>query len=61
MAKVRDEAAKRADALNDRISEVSESLDNLEDKVKQEVIALDESFLALKDKHIEQSPFFKSK
>src|SRR4030042_474074 len=61
VAKVRDEAAKRADALSDRISEVSENLDSLEDKIKQEVIALDEAFLALKDKHIEQSPFFKNK
>ena len=61
VAKVRDEAARRADVLNDRISEVSENLDGLLDKVKQEVIALDEAFLALKDKHIEQSPFYKGK
>jgi len=61
VAKVRDEAARKADALNDRISEVSGDLDNLMDKVKHEVIALDEAFLALKNRHIEQSPFFKSK
>jgi len=61
VAKVREEAARRADALNDRISEVSENLDSLIDKVKHEVVVLDEAFLALKNKHIEQSPFFKSK
>jgi hypothetical protein len=41
----REEAARRADALNDRISEVSEKLDSLVDIVKQEVVALDEAFL----------------
>jgi uncharacterized phage infection (PIP) family protein YhgE len=61
VAKVKEEAAKRADALDDRIAEVSENLDSLVDKFKQEVIALDEAFLALKNKHVEQSPFFKSK
>jgi hypothetical protein len=61
VTKVKEEAARRADALDDRISEVSENLDSLADKVKREVIALDEAFLALKDKHIEQSPFFKGK
>jgi colicin import membrane protein len=61
VAKVREEAARRADALDDKIAEVSENLDSLVDKVKQEVIALDEAFLALKDKHVERSPFFKSK
>jgi flagellar biosynthesis/type III secretory pathway protein FliH len=59
VAKVREEAARKADALNDRISEVSENLDSLEDKVKREVIALDDAFLTLKDRHVEQSPFFK--
>jgi flagellar biosynthesis/type III secretory pathway protein FliH len=60
VAKVREEAARAADALGDRITEVSENLNSLEDKVKQEVIALDDAFLALKDKHIEQSPFFEN-
>ena len=61
VAKVREEAARRADALDDRIAEVSENLDSLKDKLKQEVVALDGAFLALKNKHVEQSPFFKSK
>jgi len=60
VAKVREEAAKRADALNDRINEVAENLAGLEDKVKQEVIALDDAFMTLHDRHVEQSPFFKS-
>lgn len=58
VARVKDEATKATDTLNDRISEVSEMLDSLEDKAKQEAIALDEAFLALKDRHLEQSPFF---
>jgi flagellar biosynthesis/type III secretory pathway protein FliH len=58
--KVRQEAARAADALSDRINEVSENLANLEDRVKQEAISLDEAFLALKDRHIEQSPFFEN-
>jgi hypothetical protein len=58
VAKVRDEAARAADALNDRINEVSERLDCFEEKAKQEAIALDDAFLALKDRHLEQSPFF---
>lgn len=61
VAKVKKEAAGRADILDDRITEVSENLDSLVDKLKQEVIALDEAFLALKNRHVEQSPFFKSK
>jgi flagellar biosynthesis/type III secretory pathway protein FliH len=60
VAKVREEAARRADALNARISEVAEKLDSLEDNIKQEVIALDNAFLALKDRHVEESPFFKN-
>ena len=59
--KAREEATRRADVLNDRIDEISENLDSLVDKLKQEVIALDEAFLALKNRHVEQSPFFKSK
>jgi uncharacterized phage infection (PIP) family protein YhgE len=58
VAKVRDEAAKAANTLNDKICEVSDRLDNLEDRAKQEAIALDDAFLALKDRHLEQSPFF---
>jgi F0F1-type ATP synthase membrane subunit b/b' len=58
VCQVRDEAARAIEALNNRISEVSEQLDSLIDKVKHEVIALDEAFLALKDKHVEDSPFF---
>jgi len=60
VAKVREEAARKADALNARIDEVSENLASLEDKVKQEVIALDDAFMTLHDRHVEQSPFFKS-
>jgi uncharacterized phage infection (PIP) family protein YhgE len=60
VAKVREEAARAADALGDRITEVSENLNSLEDKVKQEAVSLDEAFLALKEKHIEQSPFFEN-
>jgi colicin import membrane protein len=60
VAKVRDEAIRRADVLDDRISEVAEKLDNLEDRVKQEAVALDDAFLTLKERHAEQSPFFKS-
>ena len=55
---MRDEAARITDALSDRISEVSERLDGFEEKAKQEAIALDDAFLALKDRHLEQSPFF---
>jgi uncharacterized phage infection (PIP) family protein YhgE len=58
VAKVRDEAARADDVLNDRITEVAEKLDSLEEKAKQEAIALDGAFLALKDSHLEQSPFF---
>jgi hypothetical protein len=58
VAKVREDAAKAADALNDKICEVSERLDNFEERAKQEAIALDDAFLALKDRHLEQSPFF---
>jgi hypothetical protein len=72
VAKVREEAAKanealraelarNIDVLNGRIDEVAENLGSLEDKVKQEVIALDDAFLSLKDRHMEQSPFFSKK
>jgi hypothetical protein len=58
VAKVKEEAARKAEALDARIDEVVENLNGLEDKIKQEVIALDDAFLALKDRHMEQSPFF---
>ena len=61
VAKVRDEAARAADALRDRIQEVHEHVCNLEDMVKQEAIAVDDAFLALKERHLEQSPFYQSK
>ncbi|MBN1692738.1 MAG: hypothetical protein JW845_04190 [Dehalococcoidales bacterium] len=61
VAKIKEEATRREDVLDDKISEVTENLDALVDKVKQEVVALDEAFLALKNKHVEQSPFFKNK
>jgi hypothetical protein len=58
VAKVRDEAARVADSLSERIADVCERLDSFEEKAKQEAIALDDAFLALKDRHLEQSPFF---
>jgi uncharacterized coiled-coil DUF342 family protein len=61
VTKVREEAARAADALRDRIEEVHEHVCNLEEMVKQEAIAVDDAFLALKERHLEQSPFYQSK
>ncbi len=61
VAKVRDEATRVADALRDRIEEVHEHVCNLEEMVKQEAIAVDDAFLAAKERHLEQSPFYQSK
>jgi hypothetical protein len=61
VAKVRDEAARVADALRDRIQEVHEHVCNLEEMVKQEAIAVDDAFLAAKERHLEQSPFYQAK
>jgi hypothetical protein len=61
VAKVREEAARAADALRDRINEVHEHVCSLEDMVKQEAIAVDDAFLASKERHIEMSPFYQHK
>jgi uncharacterized phage infection (PIP) family protein YhgE len=58
VAKVREEATRGIDAANDRIAVIESDLQKLKDDVTQEVIAIDRAFLAAKDSHVEQSPFF---
>jgi hypothetical protein len=57
VAKVKEEAAKAVDTLGVRVSGIESELNTLKDKVSQEALAVDRAFLALKDKHIEGSPF----
>ena len=57
VAKVKEEAAKAVDTLGIRVSEIESELNNLKEKVSQEALAVDRAFMALKDKHIEDSPF----
>ena len=57
LAKVREEAAKALDTLGMRVSDLEEELNELKDKVKLEAFALDQAFVAAKDRHIESSPF----
>ena len=58
VAKVKEEAAKAVDTLGVRVSGIESELNALKEKVSQEALAIDRAFLALKDKHIEDSPFF---
>jgi len=57
VAKVKEEAAKAVDTLGLRASATESELNTLKEKVNQEALAVDRAFLALKDKHIEESPF----
>jgi F0F1-type ATP synthase membrane subunit b/b' len=65
VAQVRAEAARAAEALDNRISnletEIKRQINTLEEKVTQEALALDTAFLTLRNEHIEESPFLKSK
>ena len=57
VAKVKEEAAKAVDTLGMKVSVLETELNTLKDKASQEALAVDRAFLALKDKHIEESPF----
>ena len=57
VAKVREEAAKAVDTLGIRVSDIESELNTFKEKVSQEALAVDKAFLALKNKHIEESPF----
>lgn len=57
VAKVREEAAEAVDTLGMRVSAIDSELNTLKEKVSQEALAVDRAFLALKDRHIEESPF----
>jgi hypothetical protein len=55
VARVREEAARAVEALGVKMDK---ALDDIRDKAIQEATALDKAFLALKEKHIKDSPFF---
>ena len=55
VARVREEAARAVEALGMRMDK---ELDDIREKVTQEATALDKAFLALKERHIKESPFF---
>ncbi|MFC1913292.1 hypothetical protein ACFLX7_03780 [Chloroflexota bacterium] len=57
VAEVREESARAIDALGTKISDLETELNILKEKVRQEALALDRSFIALKDRHTEESPF----
>ena len=57
VAKVQEESANAIKALDIRVSGVESGLKELEEKVRREAKALDTAFLALKERHIEDSPF----
>jgi uncharacterized phage infection (PIP) family protein YhgE len=57
VAKVRQEAAQAVDTMGVRVSELESELNTLKGKASQEALAIDRAFLALKNKHIEDSPF----
>ncbi|MFC2066344.1 DUF5667 domain-containing protein [Chloroflexota bacterium] len=57
VAKIKEEAAKAVDTLGVKVSGLESELNDLKDKVGQEALAVDRAFVALKDKHIEDSPF----
>ena len=59
VAKVRDEATKAINALGVRASTLEAELSTLKGNVAQEALSLDKAFVALKDKHMEVSPFLK--
>lgn len=55
VARVREEAAKAVEALSIKMER---ELNTIKEKVTQEANALDKAFLALKERHIKESPFF---
>ena len=59
VAKVREEATRGINALGVRVSTLETEFSTLKGKVTQEALSLDKAFVALKDKHMEVSPFLK--
>ncbi|MFC1860751.1 hypothetical protein ACFLYL_00495 [Chloroflexota bacterium] len=57
VAKVKEESSQAIDILGKKVSDLETELNTLKDKVSQEALALDKAFLALKERHIEESPF----
>ncbi len=58
VAKVRDEALRTIEAMGIRIDT---DMNALRDKVTREALTLDKAFAALREKHIEESPFLHKK
>jgi len=59
VAKVREEATRGINALGVRASALETEVNTLKEKVTQEALSLDKAFIALKDRHMELSPFVK--
>ena len=57
VAKVKEEAAKAIDSLGTKFSVIESEMNTLNEKVRQEALAVDQALLAAKGKHIEESPF----
>ena len=58
VARVREEAAKAIDTINKRISAFEADVANFKEKVNRETFTLDQAFLAAREKHLKESPFF---
>ncbi len=58
VSKVREEAAKAIDTINKRISTFEADVNIFKDKVNREAMILDQAFVASREKHLKESPFF---
>ena len=58
VSKVREEAARAVDIINKRISTFEADVNIFKDKVNREAMILDQAFLASREKHMKESPFF---
>ena len=60
VSKVREEAVRANEAVNNRVTDLEAALSGLEENAKQEAFAIDQALLEAQRKHIEESPFLKN-
>ena len=58
VSKVREEAARAIDTINKRISTFEADVNIFKDRVTREAMIIDQAFIASREKHLKESPFF---
>ncbi len=57
VAKVREEALKAVNTLGTKVSAIEANLNTLKEKANREAVAIDRAIIAMKERHVKESPF----